>query len=306
MPKVSKEKQSKAWIFTLNSNEHYNLEEKSVQEAFIKKLNAIKTTSWTFQLERGEETERLHFQGRMSFKNGCRKPELLKKLANWNKGDSLTLKVEYNEEGSSQYVVKEDTRVAGPWSKDKMVGSIPKDIKGITLRPWQQHIVDSASIDDFRCVDVVYDPVGNNGKSIVSRHIGVHKIGLDVPPLTDSKELMGFVMSFPKYPIYVFDMPRAMKKEKLHGLYSAIETIKGGKAYDTRYVGKMEYFDPPRVWVFTNVLPDTNLLSHDRWRFWSIKDHQLVPYSSQGGSLTERSEDSALGLPSAGQLQSRT
>jgi len=280
MPKVQKEKkQSKAWIFTLNENENYKLAEQSTIDAFIKKLNACKSTKWTFQLERGEECGRLHYQGRIAFKNGKRKPELLKSFSQWNKGDNLTFKVEYDEEGSIKYVHKEETRVSGPWDKDTTIGYIPRDLRGITLRPWQQTVVDSAKQTDNRVVDVIYDPIGNNGKSIICRYIDVYRIGHDMPPVNDPNMLMQAIMCLDKRPLYTFDLPRAMGKDRLTGLYQAIEQIKTGNAFDFRYSFKKEKFDPPRCWVITNSLPDTNYLSPDRWRFWNInKENQLVPH----------------------------
>jgi len=56
----------------------------------------------------------------------------------------------------------------------------------------------------------------------------------------------------------------------MHQLWSAIETIKGGYAYDDRYSFKEKFFDPPRVIVYTNELNSEtkSLLTPDRWRVW--------------------------------------
>ena len=74
---------------------------------------------------------------------------------------------------------------------------------------------------------------------------------------------------------YLIDMPRAMNKERLYGLFSAVESIKDGFAYDDRYHYKEKLFDCPNIWMFTNVEPDMGMLSRDRWRFYEVKDNEL-------------------------------
>lgn len=77
-----------------------------------------------------------------------------------------------------------------------------------------------------------------------------------------------------------FDMPRAMPKQALHGLYTAIEQIKKGKVYDLRYHYKDWWFDSPQIWVFSNTMPDRSLLSADRWKVWTVHEttFELEPW----------------------------
>lgn len=72
-------------------------------------------------------------------------------------------------------------------------------------------------------------------------------------------------------PIFL-DMPRAMNKERLNGIYTAVEQIKKGKLYDLRYSYKEYWIDSPQIWVFSNIEPDISLLSRDRWRIWTIDE----------------------------------
>jgi hypothetical protein len=73
----------------------------------------------------------------------------------------------------------------------------------------------------------------------------------------------------------MIDMPRAIKKDKLNGFYSAIESLKDGYAFDDRYKFVEKIFDSPCIWVFTNTYPDTDLLSEDRWKFWHVGGTEL-------------------------------
>lgn len=94
--------------------------------------------------------------------------------------------------------------------------------------------------------------------------------------MNDAKELVQAVHSMclakdTRDPKIVFiDMPRAMDKTKLGGIYSAIEQIKNGYLYDMRYKFSEWWIDSPQVWVFTNIPPKTSLLSADRWKLWVI------------------------------------
>ena len=77
-------------------------------------------------------------------------------------------------------------------------------------------------------------------------------------------------MDMPTSSLYLIDMPRSMSKSGLLGLYSAIEEVKNGYAFDDRYKFTEKIFDCPNIWIFTNTLPDRNLLSYDRWKLWEI------------------------------------
>ena len=48
-------------------------------------------------------------------------------------------------------------------------------------------------------------------------------------------------------------------------LISSLMEIKNGCCFDKRYKGQMLTFDRPRVFMFTNTLPEWTLLSQDRW-----------------------------------------
>lgn len=230
---------------------------------------------WCFQEEIGDSGFR-HFQGRVSLRTKKRLSSLINispaNQIHW----SITSK---GATGNNLYVTKEDTRVDGPWSDKDVPLYIPRQIREIKVwRPWQQAVLEKSKIWDTRTIDCIIDKVGNIGKSVLVTYMGVHKLACQIPFANDYKDVLSGVMDRPKRGCYLVDMPRALKKEKLFQLYSALESIKSGYAFDPRYSFKEEYFDSPNIWVFTNNAPDTNLLSRDRWRFWEIIDQHLVPY----------------------------
>lgn len=123
---------------------------------------------------------------------------------------------------------------------------------------------------------MIFDAVGNNGKSIFCEWLEYNDLAFEVPPFRLMEDLMQCCMCVPKQKAYLIDMPRAMKKDKLGEFYSGIESLKNGTMYDKRFKFKKRRIDRPQIFVFTNVLPDFELMSKDRWQVYQIEDRDLV------------------------------
>jgi len=268
------------WDWTLPQSSREQEDVQKIVDQIFKK--------YTYQLEEGSATGYRHYQGRGSLHKKRRFDELkqLSSIVGWE-DCHWTPSSTNSQKGECFYTVKADTRISGPWSdKDKPEKIyIPRQYRGLehNLRPWQQAVWDSADAFDNRTINLIYDPSGNNGKSTVASLMDLHRRGIDLPPMNDAEKLIQSVadiliardMREPK--VVFIDLPRAMDKKRLGGLYTAIEQIKKGKVYDTRYAYKEWWFDSPQVWVFSNIEPDLTFLSMDRWKIWSIVDNDLVP-----------------------------
>lgn len=260
--------------FRLSQNDHTPTELISALKGIAKK--------YVFQLEKGEKTNYLHFQGRLSLIKKSRKHTA---LALFPDG----LKPEYFEptcnpefiKGEPFYQMKVQTRVEGPFRDDDEVIYIPRQIRECpSLRPFQSHIVNDASKWDKRTINCVYCPEGNKGKSILVGYCRAYRIGRALPSVNDYKDLLRMVCDLPTSRMYLFDMPRSINKDRLYQFYGAVETIKDGYAYDDRYSFKEKHFDCPNIWIFSNTLPDLNMLSADRWKVWTIdQDYCLNRYT---------------------------
>jgi len=206
-----------------------------------------------------------------------RKHELLKLFQDPPQYLEPTSNPEYTK-GDAFYQQKVDTRIEGPWSDTDEEIYIPRQIREMDgLRPFQQSIVDNATVWDKRTINMIYCQKGNLGKSLLVGYCRAHKIGRALPPVNDYKDLLRMVCDLPTSRMYLFDMPRSLNKDRLYQFYSAIETIKDGYAYDDRYNFKEKVFDCPNIWIFSNNLPDLEMLSADRWRIWEINDqYELV------------------------------
>lgn len=245
---------------------------------------------WTFQKENSDNGY-IHWQGRFSLIKKRDKNKLmdlfdveLQKIPNY-----LQPTLTENHKEEFFYAQKKDTRLEGPWTdqdKAKEEVYIPRQYRDIKLYNWQQQIINSAENFNDREINLIYDPKGCNGKSTVASIAELKYGGIDMPPLNDYKELIQLACNIcmdsnnrtPK--IMFFDMPRAIDKSRLYGLYSAIEQIKKGKLYDIRYKYKAFWIDSPVIWVFTNASPDLSMLSSDRWKVWKFSEDKstLEPY----------------------------
>lgn len=169
--------------------------------------------------------------------------------------DPLTLDPEGRVWSDKDRVV-ENTYIDGTW----------------TPRPWQKQVLNFPNND--RIVYVIYDPVGNKGKSSLVRWIHLNNKGMYVPPM-DSKGMLRCVygrISLGSVPNIHMDLPRTYKSTgDLRDMYMAIEQIKSGYVYDDRYSWKDATFKAPLIVIYTNVLPNTDWLSYDRWSIWTFE-----------------------------------
>ena len=152
------------------------------------------------------------------------------------------------------------------------------------MYPWQAQVDAMALEEDDRSIKLIYDRLGNNGKSILSEYLEYKRVALEIPPMRVMKDIMQFCMSFPTHKTYLVDMPRAMKKDKLGEFYAGLECLKNGYLYDKRYGAKKRRIDRPQVIVFTNALPVWDFMSSDRWEVWeTTRDRDLKRYEIPEG-----------------------
>jgi len=247
---------------------------------------------FVFQEEKGGTTGYLHYQGRMSLIKKARKAELMKLWSTlelpWPLPNYLEPTVDAVHKSSDfTYVTKEETRVRGPWSDKDKSAYVPRQYRSLmqNLYPYQREIFDSAQVFDTRSINFIYCSRGNIGKSTVASLCELYGTGMDLPPANDMEKLIQSACNLcmaknirNPSPFFV-DLPRAMDKSKLYGIYSAIEQIKKGKLYDMRYNYTEWWIDSPQIWVFSNREPDLGMLSLDRWKLWTVDEGMaLVAY----------------------------
>lgn len=254
-------------------------------EAVREALKGI-AKKYVFQLEEGDSGYK-HYQGRISLikKRRYAEKHLLLKL--FKDKPPQYLKPTTNGEhikGDAFYMMKEDTRLSGPWSDRDEVRIETQQLKifnSLPLRPYQSQLKEMASTFDMRKIDLIFDPVGNIGKSLFSEYLEYCGVAEEIPAFRLMDDIFQWVASRPIKKCYIVDMPRGMKKDKLGDFYSGIEVIKNGVAFDKRYGATKIRFDRPRVFVFTNALPEFSLMSKDRWNVWTVTpDYEMLRFST--------------------------
>lgn len=121
-----------------------------------------------------------------------------------------------------------------------------------------------------RNIDVIFDPSGNHGKSWFVNWMYETGKGFYCPPTIDTvKGLIQWIASgYNNEGVILIDIPRSWKWSEQ--LYVAIESIKDGLVYDTRYYSKLRNIRGCKVMCFTNEMPKIDKLSADRWRIAEI------------------------------------
>jgi len=245
-------------------------------------LNSI-AKKWVFQKEKGDATQREHWQVRLSLHKPKRCSELLSQIVPKCPGHwSLTSSTVHDSARVFNYCMKVDTRIDGPWTEQDtppdppprtvMVNAMDNHFQQNALYPYQKYIYDECLVYNCRIIDVILDRTGHIGKSAFAEWLEYVGRAVEVPPIRDMQDLVAFVMDQPTSTAYLVDMPRGMKKDKMAEFYAGIESIKNGFLYDKRYKGRKKRIERPRIFLFTNTLPVMDLLSRDRWKVWDIQD----------------------------------
>ena len=235
--------------------------------------------SWVFQLEKGD-TGYVHWQGRVRLIKKRRINELKGK---WCVGGHISI-TSTPSAGSFDYVLKADTRIDGPWKDTEYEEPLPltrqlKSFQSNIQYPWQQKVAAMCTVVDDRAITLIYDKIGNNGKSIFAEYLEYNSLAYEMPPFRLMEDIMQCAMCIKTQKAFLIDMPRAIKKDKMCEFYAGLECLKNGVAYDKRYAFKKKRFDRPQIFVFTNTLPDWQYMSEDRWNVFEMtEDRDLKPY----------------------------
>lgn len=248
----------------------------------VREIFRTSAKRWAFQKERGEETGYEHYQCRISFAVKKR----YSTAVNWYRetfgdgtGRLTPTSNPTTKTGNEFYVMKPETRIEGPWTdRDPVPMYIPKRLRGISLRPWQQGLLDMILEEpDDRYINVLIDPKGGLGKTTIKQYCMTLGHAVVIPPMVEEgKDVMGYILSKDPSRCYIMDLPKSQTNKAQRAMYGALETIKDGYAYDLRYHARDRLSEPPHVWVFTNRKPNTSLLSEDRWRYWEVRDGALT------------------------------
>lgn len=258
-PKKSVVHPSKKWVFTLNN---YSDE----QLVLLKQRLEIMGEKYIVGKEVGEECGTPHLQGWVVFKNRTRPITSVGiKEIHWEK-----------QKGTDQQCIDYCQKEGNVWIA-KGCGEVKKRLKdpleGKELYPWQQFVLDLIKEEpNDRDIYWFWEPIGNIGKTSLIKHIVMNNDNCTVVDGKAADAIHGITEMVRKGndPKVVFmDIVRTQEGRIS---YAAIEKIKNGMFFNTKYETGMVLYDCPHVIVFANWPPDIHALSKDRWQIYTIDD----------------------------------
>ena len=262
-----------------------------------------KDCDYVFQLERGAESGRYHFQGMFTIKgkdDKKSKGQLLNYFEQYSNGflktEGLTIYPTRDGESLKKYVTKSDTYIS-PHRYTNVILYREDDISLFNseknMYAWQRHVLDCIERTQSgqsvpREINFIYDPKGNNGKSTFTKYLMVKRGAVMLPISSNVDRLMAYACLQGPRQVYVLDIPRALfsaRRQDKHGyvddpmlhlqieLFSSLEMLKNGISTTSLWGGTKSdtlIMDPPYIVVFSNTMINPKLLSMDRWSCYRI------------------------------------
>lgn len=244
--------QCKHWVFTLNN---YGQEDIEQYEQVFREM----CSKWIFGKEVGDSGTP-HLQGYLEFKVKRRITECKKILprAHWEKCNNINASIEY---------CKKD----GDWNSSIDLEEIECISK---LYDWQEKLMEIIKIEpDDRTIHWYWESKGNTGKSEFSKYLGM-KHNACIIQKGKYGDIMNRVYNHTDMEIFVIDVPRSSKDNVS---YNAIDSIKSGIIFNSKYKTGQKFINSPHIIVFANCPPDESKLSKDRWNIVNIDNLDDIP-----------------------------
>lgn len=268
--KVKRQNQLWYWCITVNNTD-------LDMENFFGRRGDVETglmtfaSKYIFNLEKGEQTGRLHWQIWIKTNKRRRKDELAKEVCTLfrdtiYKQPNMSVKLEPSRsKAAEKYCGKLATRVAGPFTNTNIY--LGCDLPGLAdLYMWQKDILEILSHpSDDRSIHWVWEPDGNVGKTKLLKYIIYNNPNEAI--LVGGKKADCLYSVKPHHKIVLMNIPRTYED---YVSYDAIESIKDGLFYSSKYESEMVVMNPPHVLVMANFYPDVKKMSLDRWKIGRI------------------------------------
>lgn len=257
-------------------------EEDSAQEVIDKFYDFCQAEAdlFVFQHEKtGQDNN--HIQGRINYQKRMRTLAMAKKIATFLELDLKYVHVSptANSTQNFSYVLKEEGRIAGPYSnKDMDCLCIQDPFIDKTRFVWQEFIL-GIWFDKFkkemynptgRSILFVVDEDGGVGKSTLTKHCAISRQkDVCILPVTGSPaQLTSAIIDAGPYPYYILDMPRVKPVNAfVEDIMFVIEGLQNGLLVNSMYGKYKRLVMPnPQIVIFSNwKLP--KCLSDDRYTY---------------------------------------
>lgn len=244
------------------------------------------STQWVFQKEAGTEKGIHHYQCRLIMEEAQYTETLLTVFeARGLIRDKVTFLPESNNSiqqgGLSFYVMKDESRIEGPWHDPSYKPKKRQVYEGRDLacmenpRGFQKYIIDDIKpVADDRTMNWWYNLSGCGGKSKLMKWLRFTSPDVARVPMGSATQIKTSVIEKGPHTAYLVDLPRVRgSDERQQELFSALEEIKNGWVESPMYGKSQELMmEPPHIHIFSNELPQLSYASMDRWKIWVIED----------------------------------
>lgn len=224
---------------------------------------------FVYQLELTDEWN-WHYQGHLNLKTKKCLKTIVNDFQETFPGIHFQKSSTAGRKALQAYCIKDDTRQDGPWADTEVYRG--QDLYANPY-PWQADLEAMClKKPDDRHIYWIYNPTGCAGKSKFTKRMS-YKHKANSMAYSKTGDLLNFVYKTPIKRIFLFDLPRSKPLDIGWGdLYSALESIKNGQVFNSKYETGCCLFMPPHVLVFANSKPDLANLSTDRWKCKSLYD----------------------------------
>ena len=274
-------------------NKKYSLEEFQDEEFILGMFKDLLTEfgeKWIFQLE--DTGDNPHYQAFINLKERKRLNTFIKEWNDYNfevdddtiidfKGSEITPASKAGKKSLQDYVMKADTRIAGPWANKNVY--MGEDLPS-KLLPWQDYILNDIKgpVCD-RTINWLVDTSGCMGKSKFCKYVNYYKHGTKLT-YGSTKDLLYLVSKYANEQAYIFDLTRTKPRDfASQDVYATIEEIKNGDFINLKYDCEKVIMRVPHIWVFSNSPPEMGNLTKDRWKIWTFTNTDkhtatIIPY----------------------------
>lgn len=149
-------------------------------------------------------------------------------------------------------------------------------LKNFELRRWQKKLYEILDNEQHRRkVYWIVDKRGGQGKSDFCSYVDTlmkPEKCLTIASTGSIRDISDVIRNWmdkgSEPEIILIDLPRTFQDRE--SIYTLIESIKNGRLTCTKYKGTTLKFFPPHVMIFSNWMPETKLLSADRWAIMDL------------------------------------
>lgn len=243
------------WSFTLNNYTEEQLEQ----------MEHMENMKMVFGKEVGENGTK-HLQGYIEFKS----PRTMSGVKKTLGIKQIHLEPSYKGRMANiRYCIKEENVVRNDFPSIQHYTG--KDLPSEScLYPWQRSISEIIleKKKTNRQIIWIVEPNGNTGKSMFGKYLEFHNKHISYSRISKSADILTSVSL--EYSIYYFDFPRTNGPQFCP--FQALECVLDGVVDDCKLkkTPRKLRFDPPWVVVVSNFEPDTDKLSKDRWKIFTI------------------------------------